>query len=65
MRTPFTGVGTALVSPFTRSGDLDPAPYWVSEKLDGVRALWDGAQLRFRSGNPVPAPAWFIAGLPP
>src|SRR5881409_3491402 len=23
MRTPFTGVGTALVSPFTRSGNLD------------------------------------------
>ena len=47
------------------STNLDPTPYWVSEKLDGVRALWDGAQLRFRSGNPVPAPAWFIAGLPP
>ena len=25
MRTPFTGVGTALVSPFTRSGSLDEA----------------------------------------
>ncbi|MBI3400677.1 MAG: 4-hydroxy-tetrahydrodipicolinate synthase [Acidobacteria bacterium] len=25
MRTPFTGVGTALVSPFTRSGELDEA----------------------------------------
>src|SRR6476660_7898634 len=23
MRTPFTGVGTALVTPFTRNGDLD------------------------------------------
>ena len=46
------------------SAELDPAPYWVSEKLDGVRALWDGARLRFRSGNPVPAPAWFIASLP-
>jgi 4-hydroxy-tetrahydrodipicolinate synthase len=23
MRTPFTGVGTALVTPFTKSGDLD------------------------------------------
>lgn len=43
---------------------LDPAHYWVSEKLDGVRAHWDGRQLRFRSGLPIPAPAWFIAGLP-
>ncbi len=45
--------------------DVDPAGYWVSEKLDGVRALWNGQQLLFRSGNPVAAPAWFVAGLPP
>src|SRR5437899_3809593 len=25
MRTPFTGVGTALVTPFARNGDLDEA----------------------------------------
>ena len=44
--------------------DVDPAHYWISEKLDGVRALWDGRELRFRSGRKVPAPDWFIAGLP-
>ncbi|MES1997945.1 MAG: DNA ligase [Pseudomonadota bacterium] len=55
----------ALLLAKVASGDIDPAPYWVSEKLDGVRALWDGKQLHFRSGNPVHAPAWFIAGLPP
>jgi len=44
--------------------DIDPAPYWVSEKLDGVRAIWDGAQLRFRSGRRVNAPAGFLAALP-
>lgn len=43
---------------------LDVREYLVSEKLDGVRAYWDGTQLRFRSGRPVNAPAWFIAGLP-
>lgn len=43
---------------------LDPAAYWVSEKLDGVRACWDGQRLRFRSGRPIPAPGWFIAALP-
>lgn len=43
---------------------IDPRPYLVSEKLDGVRALWDGQTLRFRSGRPVTAPAWFIAALP-
>lgn len=45
--------------------EIDPAPYWVSEKLDGVRAVWDGRELRFRSGRRIPAPDWFIAGLPP
>ena len=37
--------------------DIDPAPYLISEKLDGVRAYWDGKTLRFRSGNIVNAPA--------
>ncbi|WP_233188765.1 DNA ligase [Hydrogenovibrio sp. SC-1] len=36
----------------------------MSEKLDGVRALWDGKQLRFRSGQLILAPEWFLAGLP-
>ena len=43
---------------------IDPAAYWVSEKLDGVRAYWDGKKLWFRSGRPVPAPAWFSQGFP-
>ncbi|WP_442881008.1 DNA ligase [Aromatoleum sp.] len=44
--------------------EIDPAAYWVSEKLDGVRALWDGRVLRFRSGLAIAAPPWFVAGLP-
>ncbi len=43
---------------------VDPARYLVSEKFDGVRAIWDGKTLRFRSGNVVNAPAWFLAKLP-
>lgn len=43
---------------------VDPAGFLVSEKLDGVRATWDGTVLHFRSGLPVAAPAWFTAGLP-
>lgn len=46
------------------AGGVDVSQYWVSEKLDGVRAHWDGRQLRFRSGNPVKAPDWFVAVLP-
>ena len=45
-------------------GDVDVSRYWVSEKLDGVRASWDGKALQFRSGNPVPAPKWFLDALP-
>jgi DNA ligase-1 len=44
--------------------NIDPADYLVSEKYDGVRALWDGKVLRFRSGRVVPAPPWFLAKLP-
>lgn len=41
-----------------------PRDYLVSEKLDGVRAVWDGQSLRFRSGRVIAAPGWFIAALP-
>ena len=49
-----------------RDGDpgIDPTGWLVSEKLDGVRARWDGQTLWFRSGHPVAAPDWFLAGLP-
>lgn len=47
------------------SPQVDVTQYLVSEKYDGVRAIWDGKTLRFRSGRVVAAPAWFIAKLPP
>ncbi|HUW26229.1 MAG TPA: DNA ligase [Gallionella sp.] len=40
------------------------ADYWVSEKLDGVRAYWDGAKLLTRGGERIIAPPWFTAGWP-
>src|SRR4051794_31804664 len=42
----------------------DPTGWWLSEKLDGVRAYWDGKQFWSRLGNPFHAPDWFVAGLP-
>lgn len=45
--------------------NLDPSEFLVSEKLDGVRAFWDGRTLRFRSGRPITAPVWFTQALPP
>ncbi len=44
--------------------NIDVTEYLVSEKYDGVRAVWDGKVLKFRSGRVVNAPAWFIAKLP-
>jgi DNA ligase-1 len=43
---------------------VDPTAYLVSEKFDGVRAHWDGKTLRFRSGQTIAAPQWFLAKLP-
>ena len=43
---------------------VDLSRYLVSEKLDGVRAIWDGNTLRFRSGKAINAPRWFVDGLP-
>jgi DNA ligase-1 len=48
----------------TWDGRLDPAGWWLGEKLDGVRASWDGRQFLSRQGNRYHAPDWFTAGLP-
>ena len=47
----------------TYSG-ADLTGWLVSEKLDGVRAQWDGVRLVSKSGHAIQAPEWFTAGLP-
>ena len=42
----------------------DLSGWWMSEKLDGVRAYWDGKQFLSRQGNLYHAPDWFTKGLP-
>jgi DNA ligase-1 len=44
--------------------DLNLAGWWMSEKLDGFRAYWDGKMFISRLGNAIHAPDWFAAGLP-
>jgi DNA ligase-1 len=44
--------------------EYDPTGWWMSEKLDGVRAYWDGKQFLSRKNNIFYAPDWFTAGLP-
>lgn len=44
--------------------DVDVSQYWVSEKLDGVRAHWDGSKLISKGGNVFAAPVWFTENFP-
>ena len=55
-----SGVQLAMPWPPGRS----PQGFSVSEKFDGVRAVWDGRVLRFRSGRAIAAPTWFLSALP-
>lgn len=54
----------AILLAQTYRGQVDVARYLVSEKLDGVRAIWDGKKLSFRSGKEIQAPRWFLEALP-
>ena len=38
--------------------------FYVSEKLDGIRAFWNGENFYTRGGNIINAPAWFVNNLP-
>lgn len=45
--------------------DNQPVNGWLmSEKLDGIRAIWTGQKLISRDGNEFSTPAWFLAQLP-
>lgn len=44
--------------------EADLTGWWMSEKLDGVRAYWDGKQFWSRLGNTFVAPDWFLEGVP-
>ena len=68
MSSPATGIGLQAPAPMLASrfdpGLHDPVGCLVSEKLDGVRARWDGARLLTRGGNVIDVPAWFTSGWP-
>ncbi|GAA5973122.1 hypothetical protein JCM11641_006279 [Rhodosporidiobolus odoratus] len=59
------GIELLLAQKFDLEGKKDPKGWWISEKLDGVRAYWDGqSALYSRTGNPFVAPPAFVAHLP-
>lgn len=48
----------------TYEAKVNLSEFYVSEKLDGIRAYWNGHQLLTRFGNKVNAPTWFTQSLP-
>lgn len=56
--------GPPLLLAHNWDNSLDIAGWWMSEKLDGVRAYWDGERFLSRQGNEFFAPDWFTEGLP-
>lgn len=59
-----TAVPPALLLAEKWTDAVDPTGYWMSEKLDGVRAYWDGKRLISRLGNEFYAPDWFLDSMP-
>jgi len=54
----------ALLLAHKWENEVDLAGWWISEKLDGVRAYWDGENFISRQGNLYHAPDWFKKNLP-
>ncbi len=48
----------------TYHSDIELKDYWVSEKLDGVRAYWDGRKLISRQGIIFNTPQYFTKNFP-
>ncbi|WP_312346520.1 DNA ligase [Stenotrophomonas acidaminiphila] len=63
-RTEAAAVPSPMLASQWRDGP-DVSRYWVSEKLDGVRARWDGHALWTRAGHRIDAPDGFTRGWPP
>ncbi len=55
--------GTILLAEVYKSG-IHVQDYLISEKYDGMRAVWDGKSFISRAGNPINAPAWFTKNFP-
>jgi len=55
---------TQLAKVYEENTSIPISDYLVSEKYDGIRAIWTGSELLTRQGNPISAPEWFTAPLP-
>ncbi|AQQ02095.1 DNA ligase [Pseudoalteromonas sp. SG45-5] len=53
-----------LAKVYDETKHYEVSQYLVSEKFDGVRAIWTGTEFVTRKGNIINAPSWFTAPLP-
>lgn len=56
--------GRELMLPQVYEGGLELSEWLMSEKLDGVRAYWDGKELLSKNGAPFHPPASFTENFP-
>jgi DNA ligase-1 len=54
--------GLTLANVYQKGMPLDG--YWISKKLDGVRAYWTGERFLSCGGHEYRAPGWFTIGFP-
>ena len=54
-----------LQKPSTYEDSIDISNWYMSEKLDGIRAYWDGKELFSKNKNKIFAPSWFTKDFPP
>lgn len=60
------GLELLELAPFDlKAIEKNPQDYLWSEKLDGIRAYWDGKNLYSKSGKKLNPPAFFTQGFPP
>ena len=56
---------TGKIKSAPRNTTQAPKGWYVSEKYDGYRAIWDGKDFRSRANNIFNAPDWFKLWMPP
>jgi DNA ligase-1 len=56
--------GINLQKPMTYKGDENLNGWVMSEKLDGIRAYWNGKELQTRKGKKIYVPKWFLKNFP-
>lgn len=63
----FSGQALALdiMLPEVYDNNISVVGWLMSEKLDGVRAYWDGTRLLSKNGNSFQPPSRFLHNLPP